>query len=54
LIHDGKLEITLQDSVELALENSMDIAVQRYIPWFADTDIPRDGSWRSAIRHCWR
>jgi outer membrane protein TolC len=39
LIHDGKLEITLQDSVELALENSMDIAVQRYIPWFADTDI---------------
>src|ERR1700738_5235643 len=39
LIHDGKLEITLQDAVELALENSMDIAVQRYIPWFADTDI---------------
>jgi outer membrane protein TolC len=39
LIHDGKLEITLQDAVELALENSMDIAVQRYVPWFADTDI---------------
>jgi outer membrane protein len=39
LIHDGKLELTLQDAVELALENSMDIAVQRYIPWFADTDI---------------
>jgi len=39
LIHDGKLELTLQDAVELALENSMDIAVQRYNPWFADTDI---------------
>ncbi len=39
LIHDGKLEITLQDAVELALENSMDIAVARYVPWFGDTDI---------------
>src|SRR6202043_2576966 len=39
LIHDGKLEISLQDAVELALENSLDIAVQRYNPWFADTDI---------------
>lgn len=39
LIHDNKLELTLQDAVELALENSMDIAVQRYNPWFADTDI---------------
>src|SRR5258707_1197454 len=39
LIHDAKLELTLQDAVELALENSMDIAVSRYNPWFADTDI---------------
>ena len=39
LIHDGKLQITLQDAVELALENSLDIAVQRYYPWIADTDI---------------
>ncbi|HKN74054.1 MAG TPA: TolC family protein [Candidatus Acidoferrum sp.] len=39
LIHDGKLEITLQDAVELALENSMDIAVQRYYPWMADAGI---------------
>jgi len=39
LIHDNKLELTLQDAVELALENSMDIAVARYNPWFADTDI---------------
>jgi outer membrane protein TolC len=39
LIHDGKLELSLQDAVELALENSMDIVVQRYNPWFADTGI---------------
>jgi outer membrane protein len=41
LIHDGRLQITLQDAVELALENSLDIAVQRYYPWIADTDILR-------------
>src|SRR5215470_13634164 len=46
MIRDGKLQLTLQDAVELALENSLDIAVQRYLPWFADTDIlkARSGS----------
>jgi outer membrane protein len=39
LIHDGKLELSLQDAVELALENSLDIAVQRYFPWIADVGI---------------
>jgi outer membrane protein len=39
LIHDGKLEVSLQETVELALENSMDIVVQRYNPWFADVGI---------------
>ena len=39
LIHDGKLELSMQEAVELALENSMDIVVQRYNPWFADTSI---------------
>jgi outer membrane protein len=39
LIHDGKMELSVQDAVELALENSMDIAVQRYYPWLADTSI---------------
>ncbi len=39
LIHDGKLELSLQDTVELALENSMDITVERYLPWLADTSI---------------
>src|SRR5438132_12173814 len=39
LIHDGKLALSMQEAVELALENSMDIVVQRYNPWFADTSI---------------
>src|SRR6266436_3622568 len=39
LIHDGKLELSMQEAVELVLENSMDIVVQRYNPWFADTSI---------------
>ncbi len=39
LIHDSKLELSLQDAVELALENSLDIAVQRYYPWIADASI---------------
>jgi len=39
LIHDGKLQLSLQDAVELALENNLDIAVQRYYPWIADASI---------------
>lgn len=39
LIHDGKLEISLQDAIELSLQNSLDIEVARYNVWFADTDI---------------
>ncbi len=39
LIHDGKLQISLQDAVELALENSLDIAVQRYYPWISDAGL---------------
>lgn len=41
MIHDGKLELSLQDAVELSLENNLDIAVQRYYPWIADTGILR-------------
>jgi outer membrane protein len=39
LIVDGKLHLTLQDAIELALENSVDIAVQRYYPWISDAGI---------------
>ncbi|MBI3670811.1 MAG: TolC family protein [Acidobacteria bacterium] len=41
LIHEGKMELSLQDAIALALENNLDIAVQRYNPWIADTDILR-------------
>ena len=44
LIHEGKLQISLQDAVELALENSLDIAVQRYYPWIADDSILKANS----------
>ncbi len=44
LIHDGALELSMQEAVELALENSMDIVVQRYNPWFADVGILKANS----------
>jgi outer membrane protein TolC len=44
LITDGKLNLSLQDAVELALENSLDIAVQRYYPWIADDSILKASS----------
>jgi len=39
LIHEGKMELSLQDAIALALENSMDIVVQRYSPWMADVSL---------------
>src|SRR5580692_6793770 len=36
LISNGKMNLSLQDAIALALENSMDIVVQRYNPWMAD------------------
>jgi len=39
LIHDGKLNLSLQDAISLALENSMDIVVSRYNPWIADASL---------------
>lgn len=41
LIQDGKMKLSLQDAITLALENNLDIVVQRYTPWIADTDILR-------------
>src|ERR1700682_2802832 len=42
LLHDGKLYISMNDAVALALENNLDIAIARYNLNIADTDI-----WRS-------
>ena len=41
LIHDNKLDLSLQDAVDLALENNIDIVVARYNVWYADTDLLR-------------
>ncbi len=48
LIRDGKLELTLADTLTLALENNLDLAVQRYIPSFAQTDVLRTQSGQAA------
>ncbi len=41
LIRDGKLHLTVEDAIALALENNLDIAVSRYNVGFAQTDILR-------------
>src|SRR5207237_1640069 len=41
LMHDGKLYLSLNDAVALALENNLDIAIARYNLEIADTDILR-------------
>ena len=46
-IRDGKLELTLADAIALALENNLDIAVQRFIPQYARTDLLRAQSGQS-------
>src|ERR1700716_3007275 len=41
MIQDGKLRISLQDAIDLALQNNLDIAIQRYTPWLAGANILR-------------
>ncbi len=41
LMRDGKLFLSVEDAIALALENNLDIAVARYGPAFAQTDIVR-------------
>jgi len=41
MISNGKLELTLADAIAIALDNNLDIAVQRYMPSFAATDLLR-------------
>lgn len=44
LMHDGKLYLSLNDSIALALENNLDIAIARYNLGIADTDLLRSKS----------
>jgi outer membrane protein TolC len=39
MIHDGKIDLSLQDCITLALANNLDIAIQRYNPWIAETQV---------------
>lgn len=41
LIQSGKLMLSLQDAISLALENNLDIAVQRFTPWLDQTALLR-------------
>src|SRR5512140_1675002 len=41
LMRDGKIYLSMDDAVALALENNMDIAIQRYNAGIADTEIMR-------------
>jgi len=39
LIKDGKLVLSLQDAVQLALQNNLDITVQRYVTYQTDAQV---------------
>src|ERR1700722_6525523 len=41
MVKDGKLSISLQDAVDLALQNNLAIVVERYVPWIAEANIMR-------------
>src|SRR6266436_10152178 len=41
LLRAGNLYLSLQDTIDLALENNLDIAISRYGPLEAQTDLQR-------------
>ena len=41
LIRAGQLYLSLQDAIDLAIENNLDLQLQRFNPRFADTDLLR-------------
>jgi len=41
LMRDGKIYLSMDDAVAIALENNMDIAIQRYNAGIADTEVMR-------------
>ncbi len=49
VIRDGKMYLSLNEAVALALENNLDIAIQRYNLDTADTDILRTSSGSPAL-----
>src|SRR5229473_3872291 len=49
LMRNGKIYLSMDDAVSLALENNMDIAIQRYNFGIADTDVLRAESGANSI-----
>ncbi len=57
LIHDGKMMLSIDDAISLALENNLAISVQRYTPWIAETQlllakaggVPQSGSTEQVV-----
>lgn len=41
LLSEGKLHLSLEDTIALALENNLDIAIARFQPAYAETDLLR-------------
>lgn len=41
LIKEGQMVLTLEDAISLALENNLDIIVERYTPWIAEAGVLR-------------
>jgi outer membrane protein len=39
LVQEGKLMLSLEDAISIALENNLDISVQRFTPWVAQTQV---------------
>ncbi len=39
LIQNGKLMLSLDDAISLALENNLNIFVERFVPWIAETQL---------------
>src|SRR5271156_731509 len=39
LIQDGKLNLSIDDAISLALENNLNIFVERFAPWIAETQL---------------
>jgi outer membrane protein len=49
LMHDGKLYLSLDDAIALALEDNLDIAIARYNLNIADTDVMRSRAGASIL-----
>jgi outer membrane protein len=57
LVKDGKLYLSLDDAISIALEDNLDISVQRFTPWIAETQllkaqaggIPQTGSTQQVV-----